>query len=176
MVVYLDDILVLEQSRELLLRWRGIIFDLLENLGFLINYTKSKLEPSQTMRFLGICSERNYYAADPSQEEGCTDNEGGSDPPPHKHSYSKTTGSLHWPVHLHLTSDSPSPTPLSGALGFEACHPEKGWLGHFPPSLCRSQGGPQLVASESLTGEQQRVSSRTAIGGNGNGCIPVRVW
>ena len=53
-VVYLDDMLVLEQTREQLVKWRGIILDLLENLGFLINYAKSELEPSQIMRFLGF--------------------------------------------------------------------------------------------------------------------------
>ena len=54
LVVYLDDMLFLAQSREELVRWRSIILDLFENLGFLINYPKSVLEPSQIMRFLGF--------------------------------------------------------------------------------------------------------------------------
>ena len=54
MVIYLDDVLILAQTKEELLKWRSIILDLLENLGFLINYDKSELEPSQSLIFLGF--------------------------------------------------------------------------------------------------------------------------
>ena len=54
MVVYLDDMLILAQTKEELLRWRSIVLDLLENLGFLINYVKSELEPTQSLVFLGF--------------------------------------------------------------------------------------------------------------------------
>ena len=54
MVVYLDDMLILAQTKEELLKWRSMVLDLLENLGFLINYNKSELEPTQSLIFLGF--------------------------------------------------------------------------------------------------------------------------
>ena len=52
MVVYLDDMLILAQTKEELLKWRSIVLDLLENLGVLINYDKLELEPTQSLMFL----------------------------------------------------------------------------------------------------------------------------
>ena len=54
MVVCLDDMVILGQTREEVLKWRSIVLDLLENLGFLINYDKSELEPTQSLIFLGF--------------------------------------------------------------------------------------------------------------------------
>ena len=53
-MVYIDDILILAESEEL--AWEhvmGLIY-LLENLGFVINKTKSILEPTQSLEFLGF--------------------------------------------------------------------------------------------------------------------------
>jgi len=46
--------LILAQTKEELLRWRSIVLNLLENLGFLINYKKSELEPTKSLIFLGF--------------------------------------------------------------------------------------------------------------------------
>ena len=54
LIAYIDDILVLAESRELLINQAAGMCYLLENLGFLINQKKSILEPSQTMEFLGF--------------------------------------------------------------------------------------------------------------------------
>ena len=54
MIAYIDDILVMAKSRELLVNQAAEMFYLLENLGFLINQKKSILKPSQTMEFLGF--------------------------------------------------------------------------------------------------------------------------
>ena len=54
MIAYIDDILVMAKSRELLVNQAAEMFYLLENLGFLINQKKFILEPSQTMEFLGF--------------------------------------------------------------------------------------------------------------------------
>jgi len=40
LVIYMDDILILAQPKEELCKWRSVVLDLLENLGFLINYKK----------------------------------------------------------------------------------------------------------------------------------------
>ena len=52
MIAYIEDILVMAESRELLVNQAARMCYLLKNLGFLINQKKSILEPSQTMEFL----------------------------------------------------------------------------------------------------------------------------
>ena len=54
LIVYIDDILILAESKELV--WEhviGLIY-LLENLGFVINQPKSILEPTQSVEYLGF--------------------------------------------------------------------------------------------------------------------------
>ena len=55
-IIYLDDMLILAQTREELVKWRSIVLDCLENLGFLVNYMyeKSELEPTHSLVFLGF--------------------------------------------------------------------------------------------------------------------------
>ncbi|CAM4625515.1 unnamed protein product [Leuciscus chuanchicus] len=50
---YLDDWLILAQSRSQLVEHRTILLDHLENLGITVNWTKSSLNPGQTISFLG---------------------------------------------------------------------------------------------------------------------------
>lgn len=53
-IAYIDDILVLAESREMAqIHVAGLKY-LLECLGFIINLKKSVLEPSQKLEFLGI--------------------------------------------------------------------------------------------------------------------------
>ena len=54
MVIYLDDMLFFHQQKEGLLEIRGLALDLLEDLGFLVNYEKSELSPVQNINFLGF--------------------------------------------------------------------------------------------------------------------------
>lgn len=54
LVVYLDDFLILNETREGALADLQIALDLLQELGFLINWEKSVLEPSKIMEYLGI--------------------------------------------------------------------------------------------------------------------------
>ena len=54
LIVYIDDILILAESKELAREHViGLIY-LLENLGFVINQPKSILEPTQSIEFLGF--------------------------------------------------------------------------------------------------------------------------
>ena len=53
-VIYLDDLLIMQQDREVLVEHTATVVHLLEALGFLINYPKSHLEPSQILNFLGF--------------------------------------------------------------------------------------------------------------------------
>ena len=54
MIVYLDDIIVFNQTRERILRDRDSTLWLLQNLGFVINWKKSVLDPSHCMEYLGF--------------------------------------------------------------------------------------------------------------------------
>ena len=51
---YLDDFLLLNPFREGLLRDLTYVLSLLDRLGISINFKKSKLEPSQTLEYLGV--------------------------------------------------------------------------------------------------------------------------
>ena len=53
-VIYLDDLLLLDQDRDKLKEHTATVLTLLEALGFLVNYPKSVLEPTQILVFLGF--------------------------------------------------------------------------------------------------------------------------
>ena len=54
LIIYLDDILIMAESEDLVLHQAASILNLLESLGFVINYKKSQLVPSQQIEFLGF--------------------------------------------------------------------------------------------------------------------------
>jgi len=53
-VIYLDDILFIEKSKEKCHYNVKKAINLLESLGLIINYKKSSLIPSQTCKYLGF--------------------------------------------------------------------------------------------------------------------------
>ena len=54
MIIYLDDLLIMAQSQDLLNCHVSTVRNLLENLGFIISYLKSVLIPATQMEFLGF--------------------------------------------------------------------------------------------------------------------------
>ena len=54
LIIYLDDILIMASSVELVKQHKQITIRLLESLGFLINYDKSMVIPTQKIQFLGL--------------------------------------------------------------------------------------------------------------------------
>ena len=61
LIVYLDDMLLLEQSYEALLSFTQEAVNLLQNLGFEVNWSKAILTPVQRVEFLGtIIDSRNF--------------------------------------------------------------------------------------------------------------------
>lgn len=54
LVIYLDDILIINTDPEGLRRDIKMIVDLLQSLGFLINWEKSAMDPVQMLEFLGL--------------------------------------------------------------------------------------------------------------------------
>ena len=57
MIVYIDNILILAESKELAQDHAVGLVYLLENLGFAVSKSKCVLEPTQTIEFLGVLSE-----------------------------------------------------------------------------------------------------------------------
>ena len=53
-VFYLDDVLIMNQEENMALQQTWAVVDLLEALGFLVNFNKSVLTPSQEITFLGF--------------------------------------------------------------------------------------------------------------------------
>ncbi|XP_071971333.1 uncharacterized protein [Engystomops pustulosus] len=54
LIPYLDDLLLISSSEEILLSQRDTTIAVLENLGWIINFEKSNLQPSTRLKFLGI--------------------------------------------------------------------------------------------------------------------------
>lgn len=53
-VVYIDDFLLMHQKKQDLIEQTALTLNLLEALGFLVNYSKSHLQPSQRIEYLGF--------------------------------------------------------------------------------------------------------------------------
>jgi len=54
LIIYLDDLLFMARSPELVIRDAQSAINLLQYLGFIVNFEKSDLFPKQTMEFLGL--------------------------------------------------------------------------------------------------------------------------
>lgn len=54
LVIYLDDILILAESQETALRHRDRTLQLLQELGWLVNWEKSVLQPARLLTYLGV--------------------------------------------------------------------------------------------------------------------------
>ena len=54
LIIYLDDILIMAESEALALHHAASTLNLLEGLGFIVNYNKSQLTPCQSIEFLGF--------------------------------------------------------------------------------------------------------------------------
>ena len=54
LVIYLDDLLFLNSSKDGVLADLKVAIELIESLGFLIKWSKSVTVPSQVMEYLGI--------------------------------------------------------------------------------------------------------------------------
>ena len=54
LLIYVDHILIIGSSVEILREHTGLVIELLQNLGFIINYEKSLLTPTPVLEFLGF--------------------------------------------------------------------------------------------------------------------------
>ena len=111
LIIYLDDILILASLIETLNRHKKLAISLLESLGFLINYDKSNLTPSQQICVLGNVSGFNVNAIHITSTEICTDSERMLPPP--KHKQSNYTPSVSGPRTSRVMSPSRMVRPLN---------------------------------------------------------------
>ena len=65
---YLDDWLVQSSSRESLLHDLRVVLDLCHELGIVVNPEKSRLKPSQVLRYLGVVIDTRSFRASPSPD------------------------------------------------------------------------------------------------------------
>ena len=56
LVIYIDDVLIMADTKEKAATHLILTLDVLEYLGFLINYEKSIVKPTQQIDFLGFWS------------------------------------------------------------------------------------------------------------------------
>ena len=54
LIIYLDDILIMSESKELAQKHTNMVVSLLSSLGFVVNKEKSVFEPTQVLEFLGF--------------------------------------------------------------------------------------------------------------------------
>ena len=54
LLIYLDDILIIGSSVQILREHTALVIELLQNLGFIINYERSLLTPTPVLEFLGF--------------------------------------------------------------------------------------------------------------------------
>ena len=59
LIIYLDDLLIMAESHDQALHHAATTLSLLEGLGFVVNYQKSQLLPSQEIEFLGFLIDSN---------------------------------------------------------------------------------------------------------------------
>ena len=59
LIIYLDDLMIMAESHDQALHHAASTLNLLEGLGFIVNYQKSQLLPSQKMEFLGFLIDSN---------------------------------------------------------------------------------------------------------------------
>ena len=138
MVIYLDDMLFLDQKEENLPETRNLVLDLLESLGFLINYNKSEPSPIQTISFLGfIIDSQEMMIKLPPDKVDTTVKEAKNFPA----DVCPTVSTHDRGIFSSSTSSAPSPPSLQGATS---------------PKTQGSRIGRLLVRGEPVRGSQER--------------------
>ena len=69
LIIYLDNLLIMAESHDQALHHAASTLNLLEGLGFIVNYQKSQLLPSQKIQFLGFLIYSNTMTLQLSREK-----------------------------------------------------------------------------------------------------------
>ena len=170
MLVYLDDMIILVRNKEELLKWQSIVLHLLENLDFLINCSKSELELTQILVFLGFLINTVTMEIKLPKEKVMQATRG-SEPPAGSAVISKTAGTPDRNLPFNSSSNSSCPPPLQRPSSSEASSREEGRIRCDSPSLSRSKRRSVMVDSESESSEWITTGERSAISTDGDGCF-----
>ena len=69
LIIYIDNIIILNQNQQDLIKDRDTVIFILQCLGFVINWEKSHLEPTQKLEYLGMLIASVTMTPVPSREE-----------------------------------------------------------------------------------------------------------
>ena len=161
LIAYIDGILVLAKSKELLVNQAAGMCYLLENLGFLVNQKKSILEPSQTMEFLGFTVDTvvidSIRQAKENQGGVLEVRKGGS-------SFSQIINMVNWENECHFSGNSPVFFVLPTFANEVVHHIEQG----FPRLQNSVNSGPGVPEQTEMAGQPYMQVEREDIAEQGN--------
>ena len=167
-VIYLDNLLLLDQDRDKLKEHTATVLTLLEALGFLVNYPKSVLEPTQILVFVNqFCEEgaESSLRESGDNREGSQEHSGASD------GVSLLSGPTGWKNVSGSSCHSPCPTALLRFTAPQAYSSEKERLRRPSNAVSRSSQGSGIVDEEPICLERESNSGPRSKFGDRNGCL-----
>ena len=147
-VVYIDDLLLLHQDKEKLREFSATVLVLLESLGFLINYPKSVLEPTQNLVFLGFTINSGGKGTESSCREVRENCDGSQDNVEVPYSLSPVTCPAHREDDTGYPGSPPSSFALPRSAAPQASGLEEEGLQWTSDIVTRSSQGPALVGGK----------------------------
>ena len=138
LIIYIDDILVMAQSRSLAYHHLHLVVDLLELLGFIINYQKSILTPTQELIFLGLVVNSVDMSLSPGGKASEDQVRSQRSPVCHQPNIRSLTGEDGGSLQLMHSSSSASTLALQTPSGIEKRHRSRWRLQpyRFPLKWC----------------------------------------
>ena len=175
-VLYLDDLLIMQQDREVLVEHTATVVHLLEASGFLVNYPKSHLEPLQILNFLGFMVDSLKRELRLPLEKVTT-----REARPLEANFKgkirecqKTRSTAGENVSCSVGSTT-CPTPLQGTLAPQAHGTEGRRLRYDGKGIAESKRRPDMVNEQSRSVEREEVGSCNTRNNNRDGCIVLRL-
>jgi len=174
MIVYIDDILVMAESSDLVKSHLEALTDLLTGLGFIINTTKSIITPNSTDRVPGAAGGLHHSTLESTRGEDTPPENGGESESPKTTGDSTTAGTANWKTAGSLTNNPPRSSLLlvSTRRPTESPELQQPRLQHSAVTVTISLGGTDLVAGEACTVEWQSSHSPGTDSHNQVRCFP----
>ena len=179
MIVYIDDMLIMGESPDVVRDYVTAMVALLEGLGFIVNTDKSMLSPTQQLEFLGMQvssvdlhlhlprEKIKQIRVEPSQLRQALTAASSRDmhcsqvSTVHREVECCSTSSISCPAFLPPPTERPIADPVS----------ERAGLQFLSPAFSGSSRGHTVVAATSLPMEQQIVDSASRADGDPLGCF-----
>ena len=173
-VIYLDDILILAQRKDMLLHQTAATLELLESLGFLMNYKKSHLLPTQVI-FSWFHSGLNQETAQSPSREDEADKGGGQQASEARGSISTSSGMFHRETNSSNIGHLSSTPALQRSTAAETRCPQESRIRWYNAHLSEGSGGSRMVGQQPDRLEWQRPQQATTPDGSGDGCLQLRL-